>query len=507
MKAATTLVLLLATPVFLIPSSQAASSVEYVTSVGARVPAAYVVSGDKVIIPLPHGTPEVIVDAAWLESIVSDVALAGGTFSLDREDSKRVLVVAPEPEARALVFQPFVLGSMPLFSWGSEESIRLERPMYMHLLNEDVPPIQPMDVDMSPGSVVVDFSGPDHSGQTVSWNATWLTRYHIFAPWFVHETEGTLDFTYDGKHFQVEAPHFTSIAATGIDVDYTSATAADIKWSVTWTSSCLTTQRSTWVTHGTTSSYGLTTYGSSTGGTGYKVSLTNLPDDTFYYYKIYAYCEDAAGTPYPANSAASEMIGVGVKSAVDDDYAAVKSDWQTRVINNMESAGNYFYRTFRVDLYNAYLHTTPWNNLLPRESRYDQDEYLTNMQNGVAWPSIDNGADLLVVHTDVDLGRYENGVWKEAYAVAEKGTSAWVDASAAEWLADEFDYGRWLVQHEVSHNFDADDKSGDPSCTVMDAYDMPGGNCGTLGATGWDSTNVGLMNPNRLGVGDRDDAH
>lgn len=478
----------------------------------ATIPLTPTVEGSTVRIPIPAAAAHVSVQAAWLESQVPHVALESREFRIEDTGLGRVYVVDDVPQGETLVFRPFELGSVPLFSYGDPATVELkERPMFMRIIG--------MEKAASPqdhyAHVAIDFTAADHSGQTVAWNKAWLSDLGVVLPWFLWDGLHTLEPTQDATHYFTRPEHFTSIDATSIDVEYDDATTATIYWTVSsWSAQCLASQHASWVDYGTTTSYGSTS--TAAGDPHYSTTVFSLADDTLYHFKITAYCEDTFGTPYQTTSGDKVMIGVGVKLCADDDYAALypNNAWQSRINDNMEWAANNFFSTFGIDFYRTEYCT--YTNSYSARAQATAETYRDQAQTGLSWPGTDGGADLLVLYTNLDLGESNGGVWDgSVYGVSEqpslesKGTNA--DAMVIEPgpNSDSNDWRRWLLQHESSHPFDASDYGAEISgCSVMDYTDYPGSpDCGTSGATGWDSTSSTSITNNRASVADRDDVH
>jgi len=146
----------------------------------------------------------VLVNSIWLDSLLLEPALADAKYEMETyEGASWYSIWIPKPDiGQTLVFEGFKPKvDKAVYSRGSLQSVRLERPMFVSLT--EVPRLETESVTMSNSNgtwveevpkpvnrLGIEFTDPDTTGQTVTLNRSWLGAYGLTEPFFQYE-DGT----------------------------------------------------------------------------------------------------------------------------------------------------------------------------------------------------------------------------------------------------------------------------------------------------------------------------
>jgi len=164
-----------------------------------------------------------LVDKYWADKTSKYMALETLTFSiLDDGVNKYYKVWISDPSNMKVInFEKFSLSqSKALYSLGSDESVKLQRPMYVSLKEiphdekttrtetnangswkiEDIKRVQ---------KLAIEFNDMDHSGQQVTYNASWLENMGFSNPRFYYENGMEIASRREGDNYSVFPEHFS----------------------------------------------------------------------------------------------------------------------------------------------------------------------------------------------------------------------------------------------------------------------------------------------------------
>lgn len=155
---------------------------------------------DGLVVDAPDHTSEIRVDAAFLRERL-------GSWATDRSytvEDDRIVV-----DGEDVPFRSFAPGATPVFTRGSNDSIRLsDRPMWA-------------SVDDQGDRLVLDLHDGDETGQTIRIAKQWLWDHGIHRPNATHAdgTDIPVRDSTDREAFLVDVPHFSEVYLTGTDID------------------------------------------------------------------------------------------------------------------------------------------------------------------------------------------------------------------------------------------------------------------------------------------------
>ena len=167
----------------------------------------------------------VLVDKYWAERIIKDIAWENGTFSIfdDGINSYYKIWIDNPSIMKTIRFEKFSLTQdKALYSVGSNETVKLQRPMWISLKELPYDKTNIKSRSNANGSwiinetkriqrLAIEFNDTDHSGQEVRYNMSWLKRLGFQNPRFQHENGIAIPSNVSNGFYIVCPRHFSII--------------------------------------------------------------------------------------------------------------------------------------------------------------------------------------------------------------------------------------------------------------------------------------------------------